>query len=39
MNKYLLVGLGGMIGAVARCWVCTWISNTISGNFPMGLCL
>lgn len=36
MLKYLLVGAGGMLGAMARYGLCGWISGATEGRFPYG---
>jgi len=36
MGRYLLVALGGMLGAVARYGLSGWISNATTGKFPYG---
>jgi CrcB protein len=36
MIRYLLVALGGMLGAVARYGLGGWISNATEGGFPYG---
>lgn len=36
MFDYLLVGVGGMIGAVLRYWLSGLIGNATSGKFPYG---
>jgi fluoride exporter len=36
MNKYLVVGLGGFLGAVARFWLGGYISNRMGARFPYG---
>jgi len=36
MNKYLVVGLGGFLGAIARFWLGGYISNRMGTRFPYG---
>ena len=36
MNKYMMVGLGGFIGAIARFWLGGYISNRMGTRFPYG---
>lgn len=36
MNKYLVVGIGGFIGAIARFWLGGYISNKLGTRFPYG---
>src|ERR1700689_1718863 len=36
MNKYLIVGLGGFLGAIARFWLGGYISNRMGARFPYG---
>ena len=36
MARYLLVAIGGMLGAVSRYGLCGWISNVTEGRFPYG---
>jgi fluoride exporter len=36
MNKYLMVGLGGFIGAVARFWLGGYISDRMGTRLPYG---
>ncbi len=36
MNKYLIVGVGGFIGAIARFWVGDYIGNRMGTRFPYG---
>jgi fluoride exporter len=36
MNKYLLVGMGGFLGAIARFWLGGYIDNRTGSNFPFG---
>jgi fluoride exporter len=36
MTKYLMVGLGGLIGSIARFWVAGYISNQVGTKFPYG---
>ncbi|WP_287154982.1 fluoride efflux transporter CrcB [Candidatus Solincola tengchongensis] len=36
MTRYLLVAIGGMLGAVARYGLSGWISNRTDGGFPYG---
>ncbi|HUJ32321.1 MAG TPA: fluoride efflux transporter CrcB [Candidatus Acidoferrum sp.] len=36
MNKYLIVGIGGFVGAVARFWLGGYISNRMGTRFPYG---
>jgi CrcB protein len=36
MTKYLLVGLGGFLGSVARFWVGGYVSNRWGTKFPYG---
>lgn len=36
MIKYLMVGLGGFLGAIARFWVGGYISDRLGAGFPYG---
>jgi fluoride exporter len=36
MNKYLVVGIGGFLGAIARFWLGGYISNRMGTRFPWG---
>ena len=36
MHKYLLVGMGGFAGAVARYWVGTFVTQRLGLRFPYG---
>jgi CrcB protein len=36
MTKYIMVGLGGFIGAIARFWLGGYISNRMGTRFPYG---
>jgi len=36
MNKYLMVGIGGFLGAIARFWIGGYISNRMGTKFPYG---
>lgn len=36
MQKYLLIGLGGALGSVARYWVGSTISGRVGARFPYG---
>ncbi len=36
MNKYVMVGLGGFVGAIARFWLGGFISDRMGGRFPYG---
>jgi fluoride exporter len=36
MNKYLVVGIGGFLGAIARFWLSGYISNRMGTRFPYG---
>jgi fluoride exporter len=36
MNKYLMVGIGGFLGAIARFWLGGYISNRMGTKFPYG---
>jgi len=36
MIRYILVAMGGMLGAVARYGLAGWISNATQGRFPYG---
>jgi fluoride exporter len=36
MNKYLLVGFGGFLGAIARFWMSGYISSRWGPRFPYG---
>jgi CrcB protein len=36
MTKYLVVGFGGFLGAIARFWLGGYISNRIGTRFPYG---
>ena len=36
MGKYLMVGVGGFLGAIARFWVGGFVSAKIGTRFPLG---
>ena len=36
MNKFLLVGTGGFVGAMARYWVGTFVTQRMGLRFPFG---
>jgi CrcB protein len=36
MTKYLMVGIGGFLGAIARFWVGGYISDRLGSGFPYG---
>ena len=36
MNKYLVVGFGGFLGAIARFWLGGYISERMGTRFPYG---
>jgi len=36
MTKYIVVGLGGFLGAIARFWLGGFISNRFGTRFPYG---
>lgn len=36
MNKYLMIGIGGFLGSVARYWVGAAIGNRMGTRFPYG---
>jgi CrcB protein len=36
MNKYLLVGAGGFLGAIARYWLGSFIGSRMGVRFPYG---
>lgn len=36
MNKYMMVGLGGFLGAIARFWVGGYVSERLGTRFPYG---
>ena len=36
MNKYLIVGVGGFVGAIARFWLGDYIGNRMGTRFPYG---
>lgn len=36
MLKYVMVGLGGFVGAIARFWVGVYIANRMGTRFPYG---
>jgi len=36
MNKYLVVGIGGFVGAIARFWLGGYIGNRLGTRFPYG---
>ena len=36
MNKYLLVGAGGFLGAIARYWMGSFIGSRMGVRFPYG---
>lgn len=39
MDKYLLVGLGGFLGACARNWASSWAAEKWGTGFPFGTLL
>lgn len=39
MDKYLIVGLGGFLGACARYWVSGWAAEKWGASFPFGTLL
>jgi CrcB protein len=36
MVKYLVVGIGGFLGAIARFWLGGYVSNRLGAGFPYG---
>jgi len=36
MVKYLMVGIGGFFGAIARFWLGGYVSNRLGAGFPYG---
>jgi fluoride exporter len=36
MNKYLMVGIGGFLGSIARFWLGGYISDRMGTRFPYG---
>ena len=36
MTKYLLVGMGGLLGSVARYWIAGHVNNQLGMKFPYG---
>jgi CrcB protein len=36
MSKYLVIGIGGFLGAMARFWLGDYISNRVGTRFPYG---
>ncbi|HTZ99315.1 MAG TPA: fluoride efflux transporter CrcB [Candidatus Aquilonibacter sp.] len=36
MTKYLMIGIGGFIGAIARFWLGGYIGNRMGTRFPYG---
>ena len=36
MEKYVMVGIGGFLGAIARFWLGGYISNRMGAKFPYG---
>jgi len=36
MVKYLMVGIGGFLGAIARFWLGGYVSNRLGAGFPYG---
>lgn len=36
MTKYVVVGIGGFLGAIARFWLGGYIANKMGGRFPYG---
>jgi CrcB protein len=36
MNKYMMVGLGGFLGAIARFWLGGYVSERLGARFPYG---
>ncbi|HEX6971106.1 MAG TPA: fluoride efflux transporter CrcB [Limnochordia bacterium] len=36
MSRYLWIGCGGFLGAVARYWLGTYISSRVPAAFPLG---
>ena len=36
MNKYIVVGIGGFIGAIARYWLGAYIGERMGTRFPYG---
>lgn len=36
MNKYLVIGVGGFLGSIARYWVGNYIGNRFGMRFPFG---
>jgi CrcB protein len=36
MNKYLIIGIGGFIGSIARFWLGTYMGDRMGTRFPYG---
>jgi fluoride exporter len=36
MTKYLMVGIGGFLGAIARFWLDGYVSDRLGSGFPYG---
>jgi fluoride exporter len=36
MTKYIVIGIGGFLGSVARFWVGSYVSNRMGARFPYG---
>jgi len=36
MNKYLIVGIGGFVGAIVRFWLGAYVGNRMGTRFPYG---
>ena len=36
MVKYLMIGIGGFLGAIARFWVGGYVTNRMGTGFPYG---
>ena len=36
MNKYLIIGIGGFIGSIARFWLGTYVGDRMGTRFPYG---
>jgi fluoride exporter len=36
MNKYLIVGIGGFVGAIVRFWLGAYVGDRMGTRFPYG---
>ena len=39
MENYLIIGIGGFLGACARYWVASWVAQRWGASFPFGTLL